>query len=220
MKKNKQTIISFAIPYIIFFIIFSVLIIVYDKGDLHLKLTAFHTPFLDLFFRFVTEFGGSGPVIVGVFFVLYKLGASLYILLTQLVNLLITSSLKLYFAVPRPSSFFADNFPDVVLYQVEGVTMRLANGFPSGHTSAAFAMMLCIALIIKNRTIAFLCCLVAILIGYSRIYLSQHFAEDVLLGSVIGVFSALAMYPFYEKINRKNQLFSRSLTNVLKKNKA
>lgn len=217
MRKSRQPLIFFIIPYIIFFIIFSTLIILYDKGELHLKLTAFHTPFLDLFFRFVTELGGSGPVIIGVLFVLYKLSASFYILATQLVNLLITTSLKLYFGIPRPTSFFADNYPDVVLYHVEGVTMRLANGFPSGHTSAAFAMMLCIALIVKNKAIAFLCCLAAILIGYSRIYLSQHFAEDVLFGSVIGVFSALALYPFYNKLIRNNTKLNESIIQVVRR---
>lgn len=220
MKQSRQSIVFFAIPYIIFFIIFSALIIWYDKGDLHLMLTSFHSPFLDLFFRFITEFGGSGPVIIGVFFILYRLGASLYILLTQLINLLLTSSLKLLFGVPRPTSFFTENFPDIILHQVEGVTMRMANGFPSGHTSAAFAMMLCIALIVRNTTVAFLCCLIAILIGYSRIYLSQHFAEDVLLGSVVGVFSALAVYPFCNKTNRKYSVLTLPVTRVFKKHKA
>ena len=97
--------------------------------------------------------------------------------------------------------------------------MRLSNGFPSGHTSAAFAMMLCIALIVKDKTLSAIFCIVAILIGYSRIYLSQHFAEDVLLGSVIGVISALALYPLYQKLNHDYRWPNQSIISIFKDKK-
>lgn len=186
----------------------------YDKGELHLMLTSFNSPFCDHFFKIVTEIGGSVPIIVGVLFILYEFGASLYILVTQLINLLITSSLKLYFGVPRPARFFFENFPEIALHEVEGITMRMANSFPSGHTSAAFAMMLCIALISKNKVFSVACCFIAILVGYSRIYLSQHFAEDVLFGSIIGVVSALALYPFYEKLTASRRWSTQSIVSV------
>lgn len=219
MKKVLKQNLNFGIVYLLFFVVFLTLIIVYDKGELHLMLTSFYTPFLDKFFRIVTEFGGSGPIVVGILFILYRFGASLYMLVTQLVNLLITSGLKLLFGVPRPTSYFTENFPDTVLHHVEGVTIRFANGFPSGHTSAAFAMMLCIALLSKNKTISAISCVVAILIGYSRIYLSQHFAEDVLFGSVIGIFSGLALYPFYENISRNYRWTNRSIISIFQNKK-
>ena len=45
-----------------------------------------------------------------------------------------------------------------------------------------------------------LCLLLATLGGYSRIYLSQHFLEDVLAGSVIGVASILVLIPMINKL--------------------
>lgn len=219
MKKTLNKTLNFGIVYLVFFIVALTLIIVYNKGELHLMLTSINSPFLDIFFRIVTELGGSGPVIVGVLFTLYRFGASFYILLTQLINLLITNGLKLYFGIPRPTVYFAENFPDTILHNVEGVTMRLSNGFPSGHTSGVFAMMLCIALIVKNRTLSAILCIVAILVGYSRIYLSQHFAEDVLFGSVIGIISALALYPLYQKLNRDYRWPNQSVITIFKHKK-
>jgi hypothetical protein len=50
-----------------------------------------------------------------------------------------------------------------------------------------------------------LCLLIAILGGYSRIYLSQHFIEDVLAGSVIGIISVLILIPLVNKLKEYNK---------------
>ena len=42
----------------------------------------------------------------------------------------------------------------------------------------------------------------AILVGYSRIYLSQHFFEDVYAGSIIGVVITIIVYFSINKINK------------------
>ena len=111
MKKALNRNLNFGIVYFIFFIVALTLIIVYNKGELHLMLTSINSPFLDNFFVVITELGGSGPVIVGLLFILYRFGASFYILLTQLINLLITNGLKLYFGIPRPTVFSQKIFP-------------------------------------------------------------------------------------------------------------
>jgi membrane-associated phospholipid phosphatase len=83
---------------------------------------------------------------------------------------------------------------------------RAMNSFPSGHTSAAFSLFICLALITPRKW-APLWVVSAWAVAYSRIYLSQHFLEDVLLGSVIGLFSTIAIYmlmDFY--FNRKQKL--------------
>ena len=40
----------------------------------------------------------------------------------------------------------------------------------------------------------------AILVGYSRVYLSQHFAVDVLVGSMVGIFFSLPCKYWLEKL--------------------
>lgn len=46
-------------------------------------------------------------------------------------------------------------------------------------------------MISTKQPVKFTCYLIALLGGFSRIYLSQHFPEDVLVGSIVGVLSTL-----------------------------
>jgi membrane-associated phospholipid phosphatase len=56
----------------------------------------------------------------------------------------------------------------------------------------------------------------ALLVGYSRLYLSQHFAIDVVVGSAIGTVSAMLSYYWFINMPKKGldkslkTLFSRS----------
>jgi membrane-associated phospholipid phosphatase len=57
---------------------------------------------------------------------------------------------------------------------------------------------------------------VAVLTGYSRIYLSQHFPVDVLAGSLAGVLPSLAVYifiplPYFEKKIAKSEWDQQSI---------
>ena len=59
--------------------------------------------------------------------------------------------------------------------------------------------MLIVALSFKEKAIKLTAVVIAMMIGYSRIYLSQHFADDVLFGSFVGIFSAiLTSFIFYK----------------------
>lgn len=205
MRRYKDTLFYFGTPYLLFFITTITLLTQYDKKDLHLLLNSYHTPFLDTFFKYITEMGGTFIVVILLSFLLYQYRVAILTGVTLLFNLLLTNSLKLYFKVPRPSSFFEQNYPDITLPYVDGIRMYTSNSFPSGHTSAVFAMMLILALCVKNRIAKTMACIVAILVGYSRIYLSQHFASDVLAGSLAGMVSAVVIYSLFQRF-----AFSRS----------
>lgn len=56
--------------------------------------------------------------------------------------------------------------------------------FPSGHTGAAFAAAS--ALLGSNRRWGIAACLLAVIMGFSRIYLYVHYPTDVLGGMVLG----------------------------------
>jgi membrane-associated phospholipid phosphatase len=49
----------------------------------------------------------------------------------------------------------------------------------------------------------------AILVGYSRIYLAQHFLDDVLAGAMIGVLSAIFCWMFFDKSFRRLLSYKR-----------
>ncbi len=193
---------SFLIPFAIIWIVGLVLWFITDKVGMHLILNGFHTPTLDIFFKYFTQVGGWVPCAVGgILLLLKKWRIAAIILAGQLVATLITTPLKHIFRATRPSVILSElgiNFP-----VVEGVDLHSTLSFPSGHTSAAFAFCFAIALFCPKWWQKILCLLTALFCGYSRIYLSQHFLEDVLVGSVIGIVSILIFIPIMNKLVKK-----------------
>jgi membrane-associated phospholipid phosphatase len=99
----------------------------------------------------------------------------------------------------RPISYLSETFP---IHVIDGVTMRKAHSFPSGHTTTAFAMALIIAYIINRKFWSVLLPLLAMLAGYSRVYLAQHFPTDIFAGMCIGIVSAILSLLLYRKFIR------------------
>lgn len=104
----------------------------------------------------------------------------------------------------RPFAYFNDiHYP---WHFVKGVFMNEYNSFPSGHTTSAFAIFTLFALNFKNKNWSLFFLAIACLVGFSRNYLFQHFPEDVLGGSVLGIFSSVVCYWFlgnyFEKSNK------------------
>jgi membrane-associated phospholipid phosphatase len=189
-----------------------VLVAMYNKADLHLLLNAHHTPLADIFFKYITEIGGSVPFIVGGILFLFKYSHGVLIIASQLFAGLVVQVLKRIFDVPRPKLFFAEHFPAVSLPFVEGVNVHSVHSFPSGHTVSIFALFFCLSLITKQRYWQWFYFLVAMLVGFSRIYLSQHFAEDVLAGSIVGVVFAFIYALFHQ--NLKTPWLQRKIINL------
>lgn len=170
-----------------------------DKVGMHLVLNGFHTSVLDTFFKYFTQIGGWVPcAVAGMFLLFKKWRISVVILAGQLVATLITTPIKRIIRAPRPSVILSDLGIDFPI--VEGVDLHTTLSFPSGHTSAVFSFCFALALFCTKWWQKMLCLLLATLGGYSRIYLSQHFLEDVLAGSVIGVASILVLIPMINKL--------------------
>lgn len=83
-----------------------------------------------------------------------------------------------------------------IVHVVEGVEMNHYLSFPSGHSTAAFTLFFSLALINLNKKLGVLYFVLAFIAAYSRIYLSQHFPEDILAGSLIGVSTTLLVFAF------------------------
>ena len=189
----------FLIPFVAVWTFGLVLWAITDKIGFHLVLNAFHTPMLDTFFKYFTYVVAWVPCAVAVVLLIFrKWKIASVILVGQLVATLITTPLKHIIRAKRPSAILSDlgiNFPIV-----EGVDLHSTLSFPSGHTSAAFAFCFAVALFCPRWWQKLLCLFVAVLCGYSRIYLSQHFLEDVLAGSMVGVVSILVLIPLSKKL--------------------
>ena len=172
-----------------------------DKLELHLFFNnLFVTQFLNTFFKYIT-YVGDGAFILALAFVLlfFNMQKSLTILLCYLASAGFTQGIKyVFFAdADRPSLVF--EIKHIPLKLVEGVDLNIHHSFPSGHTTAAFSLFFCLSFFSKNNILQGLCFLSALLVAFSRVYLSQHFFEDITAGSFIGViFSWLMCYILFE----------------------
>ena len=209
MKSVLKSNSSFLVPFSIFLLIGAFLLLVNSKTDLHLFINSFHNRYLDIFFYYTTYLGdGLTAVLTVIILLTVKYRYALIVGLSYAVSSVFTQLLKqtLFEDVVRPKKFF-EGIHD--LYFVPGTENHLYNSFPSGHATTAFALYFSLALIVKNNTLKFLLFVVALLVGFSRIYLSQHFLSDVYAGSLIGVFVTFISYWIIQK--SKAQWLERSL---------
>jgi undecaprenyl-diphosphatase len=91
--------------------------------------------------------------------------------------------------------------PEVSQMRLEGIKVPTSPSFPSGHTFSASALYPGIALIMVRFSssmplkiaLPLFGTVLALLVGYTRIYLVVHFFSDVVAGLVGGLTFALAM---------------------------
>lgn len=167
------------------------------KGFELVTISSWHSPIGDTFFSLLTRI----PEWPGfVFFLLVFLWHKQWFSGLQLVllTIVITATsyyLKQFFAAPRPYLYFKDLGISEALSFVSGVSINKGyTSFPSGHTTAVFALSTFVTL--QSRPLNWLSVtlgFMAISVGFSRMYLMQHFLEDVLAGSVVGVLLAVGM---------------------------
>ena len=113
----------------------------------------------------------------------------------------------------RPYYFLKD---DPTFHKIANFTYHISNSFPSGHTTSIFALMTIFALVYQqSKLVPIVFFLGAILVAFSRIYLSQHFLIDVVAGSFIGV--AIAYFVF-RILNHKFARFNSSILNLKQAN--
>ena len=194
---------AFYIPYLMFVITFIVLIVSNNKADLHLWLTSFNCPMGDVFFRYFTYVGDWVPYVVIGGLLFYRYRMALFVLVSQLATGLVSVIIKQTWNEPRPILYFKEHYPNIQLHQIVGEHLHSSHSFPSGHTITAFAFFLALSFFTKRPVIHFLYFVLALLVGYSRFYLSQHFALDVLVGSFIGVSVTILCKFYFDKKEMK-----------------
>ena len=200
------------------------------KGELHLLLCDRHTPARDIFYRYYTHVAEWFPYVLCVFLLLFgKIGNGVLASSAMILSALSTQLVKHIINAPRPVTWFAEHMPDIQLPLVDGVTMNHWYSFPSGHTTSFFALAFVASILITSkiskasRISGLFSCLFQILLfalatlgGYSRIYLSQHFALDVFAGILVGTLITLLCYAIFSRFEDKNwynyRLFGKKMT--------
>jgi len=207
LKKN----LSFFVPYFTFLSVSFILILSYEKAELHILSNEINNHFLDYFFKFVTNLGdGVMIAVLAVILLFVKYRYSIAFVVGSLVTSGVVQLLKkvVLHDIYRPSKYF-ELYETYHLHFVEGVNLHSLHSFPSGHSATAFNIFLMLALIFKNQTLKVLFILSAVVVAYSRVYLSQHFLIDITVGSLFGVLITLVV--FWWSTKWRNEWFEKSL---------
>ncbi|MCX7881712.1 MAG: phosphatase PAP2 family protein [Brevinematales bacterium] len=135
---------------------------------------------LNIFMTFITRVG-DGYVWFGLilFFLFFDLYAGIVLAMAQLIQILLQILIKNIFTRDRPYVKHGD------------ISILLAPpdrfSFPSGHTAGAFTVVFFFWYFYPMWTWPFL--VLAVLIGFSRMYLGLHYPTDVVAGMVLGYVS-------------------------------
>jgi membrane-associated phospholipid phosphatase len=171
----------------------------FGKTTAFLLINQLHHPISDQFFKYYTNFGDG---LIWVLVVIYS-----YFYAKNKVSLVVTNfALSSLFAVILKKLIFPMAMrPSVLLQQgyqlhiVEDLKIHSSNSFPSGHTLTAFAVAFTMVMLIKkNNQLKYLFLVMAVMVGYSRVYLAQHYPIDAIFGAIVGIFSTyLSLYLHY-----------------------
>jgi len=117
-------------------------------------------------------------------------------LLTQVPkNFIFTNELRPWAAIQDHS----------LVHHVSFVEPLHTSSFPSGHTMTAFTIYLIFCLLANNKWWLYLGLAYAALVGYSRIYLAQHFPFDVAGGITGAIISAWVSLIIQRAVDKKKR---------------
>jgi membrane-associated phospholipid phosphatase len=164
-----------------------------EKGHFLLGLNPYRNDFADTFFSWVTHAGDAWAfvAVITIALLVRHWNAAFFLSLTGVAVGITSWVLKtqIFPHAMRPIAYF----PRETLMLVEGVEVLEKYSFPSGHTMTVFAWTLACSLYLRRPWIQFLLFLLAFFTALSRVYLNQHFLEDVIVGSILGVLWALGI---------------------------
>lgn len=207
LKENKFTLTI----YFFLLVTASYFMLTSGKVQIHLAINKLvGNNFMDTFFFYITYLGDG---LVAPFLILLILFYNLRFGVTTLLTLLLSTGLAnllkytFYDDINRPWFVFQWICREKITY-VPHVNLHLFNSFPSGHSTQAFAIFMCLSFFATKNSFKFLFLLLALLTAFSRTYLSQHWLVDISAGSIIGTGFAAAFYFFiiqknkFQKLNR------------------
>ncbi len=194
----KSTIISTILGLMLILLSFSI-----GKNQLFLFLNGNGGFLGDLFFTYCTYLGDGimwVPVVLLFIFFRKKLLPLVFCAII-FSTLLVQVSKNVVFAnEARPTNAIQEMN---LIHTVKGVELHSNNSFPSGHTTTVFCIYLLGCLVIGGNTMLIIGLILALLTGYSRIYLAQHFPLDVGAGMITAVISIYISLWIQQLFNKK-----------------
>ena len=176
----------FFIPYLILMAACIIIKLLFTKEQIYFGVNGLYSDFADEIAPYITDLGnGWTIVIISAVLVLFNYRTAFLMATTYAITSLSVQIVKYIADADRPTLLYHDKLK--MMHLVKGMYNLQFYSFPSGHTVTAFSTGLLVTYLVKNKNWGWLLFIAATLIGYSRMYLSQHFFEDVMAGSVIGV---------------------------------
>lgn len=112
-----------------------------------------------------------------------------------ILALIIATLAKFGLARYRPIEWFQHQFYGFHFFS----TQHDFNSTPSGHTTATFAALFALSHIRKKLGLTLLLMLIAVLVGFSRLVLVDHYPSDVIFGAYLGILSVYWMEALLRK---------------------
>ncbi len=113
-----------------------------------------------------------------------------------LLNTATTTLLKNVVKRDRPYNTYTGIYPD---------QLETDYAFPSGHTSTAFATATSLAITTKKWYVTVPAFAWSAGVGYSRIYMGQHYPSDVIMGALVGSGSALICHWASKQLSKRKK---------------
>jgi len=157
-------------------------------------LEGIRTPFFNVIFQYVTMFGEETlfMVVAMIFFWCIDKKSGYFLLYVSFLGATVNQFLKLIFCVPRP--WVLD--PDFTI--VESARAEATGySFPSGHTQSAAGLFFGVARFRKEAWVRIVCVVIALLAGFSRMYLGVHTPADVFTSFGVALLLVLGTYPLF-----------------------
>lgn len=178
----------------LFFIIYLILLcccfivkLLFSKEQIYFTVNSHYSNWADAVAPYLTDLGlGWTTIIISVVLTLFSYRKGFILVTSYAVTSLSAQVIKHIVGADRPKLYFQNQLSRI--HFVKGMYIDMHNSFPSGHTVTAFSTAVVLTYFAKNKQWGIVCLIAAILIGYSRMYLSEHFFEDVMAGSAWGVF--------------------------------
>lgn len=160
-----------------------------------------HSPLLNEIMKFITSLGDLGVVwlLFSAYLYLVKKNkhAACFLLVTVALTWVCNDVvLKNIFVRDRPFL----TYPDLIAL----IERPLSSSFPSGHSATSFAAA--VFLFSVNKKTGLFALVIALLIGFSRLYVCVHYPTDVLAGAFLGTCLGLLFIQVAKKYKIKKQL--------------
>jgi undecaprenyl-diphosphatase len=174
--------------------------------ELFLFLNGLHASWLDPIVLFITGKFAFLPLYVFLLYISVRYFGWKAILLVLFIALLITLTdqftnvMKAYFQRFRPSR---DESLEGLIHLVNNYRGGGRYGFASAHAANSFGLAVFMIRIFRQKVpyIVPVMLTYAFLHTYSRVYLGVHYPGDVIVGALLGVTFALALYGVWQNVH-------------------